>query len=111
MPLDDTHCYLASNSQLVLKALETVAESEESDEEMRQWEEQQINKGVKIIQATQQLINNLLPTGNQNFGVGTGAYPYVVAQTQFSYQQYGDWQQQQLPIAIQLQANCLSSVH
>ena len=84
-----------TKQQQVLEALETVAESEESDEEMRQWEEEQINKGVKIIQATQQPANNSLPTGDQSFGVGTGAYPYVEAQTQFSYQQYGEWQQQQ----------------
>ena len=89
-----------TKQQQVLEALETVAESEESDEEMRKWEEEQINKGVKIIQATQQPVNNSLPTGDQSFGVGTGAYPYVEAQTQFSYQQYGEWQQQhqqQLP--------------
>ena len=84
-----------TKQQQVLEALETVAESEESDEEMRQWEEEQINKGVKIIQATQQPVSNSLPTGDQSFGVGTGAYPYVEAQTQFPYQQYGDWQQQQ----------------
>ena len=83
-----------TKQQQVLEALETVAESEESDEEMRQWEEEQINKGVKIIQATQQPVSNSMPTGDQSFGVGTGAYPYVEAQTQFSYQQYGDWQQQ-----------------
>ena len=89
----------ATKQQQVLEALETVAESEESDEEMRKWEEEQINKGVKIIQATQQPVSNSLPTGDQSFGVGTGAYPYVEAQTQFSYQQYGEWQQhqQQLP--------------
>ena len=84
-----------TKQQQVLEALETVAESEESDEEMRQWEEEQINKGVKIIQATQQPVSNSMPTGDQSFGVGTGAYPYVEAQTQFSYQQYGEWQQQQ----------------
>ena len=84
-----------TKQQQVLEALETVAESEESDEEMRQWEEEQINKGVKIIQATQQPVSNSMPTGDQSFGVGTGAYPYVEAQAQFSYQQYGEWQQQQ----------------
>ena len=70
-----------TKQQQVLEAVETVAESEESDEEMRQWEEEQINKGVKIIQATRQPVNNSLPTGEQSFGVGTGAYPYVEAQT------------------------------
>lgn len=84
-----------TKQQQVLEALETVAESEESDEEMRQWEEEQINKGVKIIQATQQPVSNAMPTGDQSFGVGTGAYPYVESQAQFSYQQYGEWQQQQ----------------
>jgi len=84
-----------TKQQQVLEALETVAESEESDEEMRQWEEEQINKGVKITQATQQPVNNLLPSEDQSFGVGTAAFPYVEAKTQFPYQQYGDWQQQQ----------------
>ena len=84
-----------TKQQQVLEALETVAESEESDEEMRQWEEEQINKGVKIIQATQQPVNSSLPTEDQSFGVGTGAYPYVEAQVQYPYQQYGEWQQQQ----------------
>ena len=38
--------------QQVLEALEMVAESGESDEEMKKWEEEQINKGANIIQAT-----------------------------------------------------------
>ena len=71
----------------MLEALETVVESEE---EMRQWEEEQINKGVKIIQGTQQPVNYTLPTEDQSFEVGTGAYPYVEAQVQYPYQQYGE---------------------
>jgi len=84
-----------TKQQQVLEALETVAESGESDEEMRKWEEEQINKGVNIIQATQQPPTlNTVPTGDQSFGVGTGAYPYVEAQSQFPYQEYTSWQQQ-----------------
>ena len=85
-----------TKQQQVLEALETVAESGESDEEMRKWEEEQINKGANIIQATQQppTVNNI-PTGDQGFGVGTGAYPYIEAQSQFPYQEYTNWQQQQ----------------
>ena len=96
-----------TKQQQVLEALETVAESEESDEEMRQWEEEQINKGVKIIQATQQPVNNSLPTEDQSFGVGTGAYPYVEAQVQYPYQQYGEWQQQQQQLHSNTSANKL----
>jgi len=85
----------ATKQQQVLEALETV-ESGESDEETRKWEEEQINKGVNITQATQQpSVGNAMPTGDQSFGVGTGAYPYVEAQSQFPYQEYSNWQQQQ----------------
>lgn len=77
-----------SRQQQVLEALETVAESEESDEEMRNWEEQQINKGVNIVQATQHPQSDTVPSVTQTFGVGTGAYPYT--ELPFPYQQ-GDY--------------------
>ena len=76
---------------------------------MIQWKEQQINKGVKKIQVTQQPVNNLLPTGDQSFWVGTGVYPHIETQTQFSYQQYGDWQQQQQQQQQQFPSNACAS--
>ena len=60
----------------MLEALETVVESEE---EMRQWEEEQINKGVKIIQGTQQPVNYTLPTNDH-----TRLSGYLIQREKFS---------------------------